>query len=82
VRSQMQMGEYRRALAFASHTAGAHLEAPAAAALYAWLLRAGGQHAYATLVLEAAFQHNAADPVLVATRRAFADRVPKCHRNC
>ena len=39
VRSQMQAGQYRRALAFAAHTAGAHLEAPAASALYAWLLR-------------------------------------------
>jgi hypothetical protein len=77
VRSQMQMGEYRRALAFASHTAGAHLEAPAAAALYAWLLRVGGQDAYASLVLEAAFKRNAADPVLVATRRAFAEPRPQ-----
>lgn len=77
VRSQMQMGEYRRALAFASHTAGAHLEAPAAAALYAWLLRVGGQDAYATLVLEGAFRRNAGDPVLVATRRAFAQPRPQ-----
>jgi hypothetical protein len=72
----MQMGEYRRALAFASHTAGAHLEAPAATALYAWLLRVGGQDAYASLVLEAALQRHAADPVLVATRRALAEPRP------
>ena len=77
VRSAMQMGQYRRALAFASHTAGAHLEAPAAAGLYAWLLRLGGQDAYAALVLEAAFQRNGTDPVLVATRRALAEPRPQ-----
>jgi hypothetical protein len=56
VRSQMQAGQYRRALAFAAHTAGAHLEAPAASALYAWLLHIGGQEAYAKRVLGEALQ--------------------------
>ena len=39
----MQAGEYRRALAFAAHTAGEHRESPDAAALYAALLDIGGQ---------------------------------------
>lgn len=47
VRSYMQGGEYRRALAFVSHTAGAHLDTAAAAALYAWLLHLGGQSSIA-----------------------------------
>lgn len=72
VRSQMQAGQYRRALAFAAHTAGAHLEAPAASALYAWLLRIGGQEAYAQQVLDAATQRAAGNEVLAATQRAFA----------
>ena len=71
VRSQMQAGQYRRALAFAAHTAGAHLEAPAASALYAWLLRVGGQEAYARQVLDAAAQRSAGNEVLGATQRAF-----------
>lgn len=42
VRSLMQAGEYRRALAFAAHTAGAHGSEAGAAALYARLLQIGG----------------------------------------
>lgn len=72
VRSQMQAGQYRRALAFAAHTAGAHLEAPAASALYAWLLRIGGQEAYARQVLDTATQRSAGDEVLGTAQRAFA----------
>ena len=72
VRSQMQAGQYRRALAFAAHTAGAHLEAPAASALYAWLLRIGGQEAYALRVLDTAAQRAPGDAVLAAAQRAFA----------
>ena len=71
VRGQMQAGQYRRALAFAAHTAGAHLEAPAASALYAWLLRIGGQEAYARQVLDAAAQRSAGNKVLAATQGAF-----------
>ncbi len=71
VRSQMQAGQYRRALAFAAHTAGAHLEAPAASALYAWLLRVGGQEAYARQVLDAAAQRSSGNEVLGATQRVF-----------
>jgi hypothetical protein len=71
VRSQMQAGQYRRALAFAAHTAGAHLEAPAASALYAWLLRIGGQEAYARQLLDTAIKRSPGDAVLNATQRAF-----------
>ncbi len=51
VRSLMQAGHYRRALAFAAHTSGAHAEQTAGAALYAWLLAAGGQGAFAQRLL-------------------------------
>jgi hypothetical protein len=58
VRSHMQAGEYRRALTFASHAAGAHRDHPEAAALYAWLLYRGGETAaagrYITQGLQAA----------------------------
>ena len=56
VRSYMQAGEYRRALAFAAHTAGAHLDATGGAALYAWLLYAGGQPEVAQRLLSTALE--------------------------
>ncbi|MEO6321243.1 MAG: hypothetical protein ABIR56_11215 [Polaromonas sp.] len=43
VRSHMQSGDYRRALVFGAHTAGAHLDVLGGAALYAWLLHLGGR---------------------------------------
>ncbi len=43
VRTYMQYGQYRRALASGAHTAGAHLDVVGGAALYAWLLHAGAQ---------------------------------------
>ena len=51
VRSQMQAGEYRRALAFGAHTAGAHLDAIGGSLLYVWLLHLGGQSAIAKRLL-------------------------------
>ena len=54
VRAYMQGGQYRRALAFGAHTAGAHLDVIGGSALYAWLLHIGGQVAVAQrLLLEA-----------------------------
>ncbi len=50
----MQAGEYRRALSFGAHAAGAHRDFPAATALYAWLLYVGGQDAFAARRLDAA----------------------------
>lgn len=51
VRTYMQAGAYRRALAFGAHTAGVHLDVVGGSALYAWLLQAGGQEAVAQRLL-------------------------------
>ena len=48
----MQAGEYRRALAFAAHTAGAHHDSDAGKALYAQLLDLGGRGEIAARVLK------------------------------
>jgi tetratricopeptide (TPR) repeat protein len=76
VRSYMQAGHYRRALAFCAHTAGVHREASAAGALYAWLLQAGGQGAFAERTLKAALERAPQDAVLLETRRALAAPLP------
>jgi hypothetical protein len=47
VRTYMQQGQYRKALAFCAHTAGVHRDVVAAAGLYVWLLHLGGQTAVA-----------------------------------
>lgn len=54
IRCYMQDGAYRRALTFAAHTAGAHPDVAAGAALYAWLLHVGGQTRVAVQLLERA----------------------------
>lgn len=54
LRTQMQAGEYRQALAFAAHTAGVHQDEVAGAAFYAWLLNLGAQVAVAEQTLEQA----------------------------
>lgn len=72
VRTYMQAGQYRRALAFCAHTAGTHRESPSAATLYAWLLRAGGQGAFAERVLNETLERSPHDPVSLEVRRAFA----------
>jgi hypothetical protein len=54
VRAQMAAGEFRRALAFAAHTAGAHRDQPGGTALYAWLLSLCGQQAPALRLLDGA----------------------------
>jgi hypothetical protein len=51
VRSQLQKGEYRRAMALAAHASGAHGDSVDGAVLYAWLLNMGGQGAVARQVL-------------------------------
>lgn len=76
VRSYMQAGQYGRALAFCAHTAGVHRESPAAGALYAWLLRVGGQGAFAERTLQQSLQRAPGDAVLLATQRAFASALP------
>ncbi|HEX6708325.1 MAG TPA: tetratricopeptide repeat protein [Albitalea sp.] len=76
VRAYLQQGEYRRALAFCAHTAGAHREAPAASALYAWLLAAGGQAVFARRVLDEAAARAPGDAVLAEARRQLASALP------
>ena len=68
VRAYMQAGEYRRALGFAAHAAGAHRDEPAAAALYAWLLWLGGQDGVATALLEQARVDSPHDSSLARVR--------------
>jgi S1-C subfamily serine protease len=72
VRAQMQAGEYRRALAFAAHTAGAHPNDPEGASLYAWLLFLGGQETVAQQVLARAVQRLPQDALLAETRERLA----------
>jgi hypothetical protein len=77
VRTYMQAGQYRRALAFCAHTAGTHRESPSGGALYAWLLRAGGQGAFAERVLNETLARAPQDPVSLEVRRAFAEPRPQ-----
>lgn len=76
VRAYLQAGEYRRALAFCAHTAGAHLDSAPASALYAWLLRVGGQGVFAQRVLDAARARAPADAVLGAVAAEFQRSSP------
>lgn len=76
VRAAMQAGRYRQALAFCAHTAGSHLESPAAAALYAWLLRAGGQSRLSDRVLAETLSRTPTDAVALAVQSAFAGPWP------
>lgn len=69
VRSHMQAGEYRRALAFCAHTAGAHPESPAGAVLYIGLLHAGAQAGPARRLLDLTLERFPDDPQLRALRR-------------
>lgn len=76
VRSYMQSGQYRRALAFGAHTAGAHLDAVGGAALYAWLLHAGGQDAIARKLLADAQARAPSQPLVAGVGRALASGAP------
>ena len=76
VRAALQAGEFRQALAFCAHTAGAHADEPASGALYAWLLRAAGQPAEAQRVLAQTQARAPHDAVVEATRLAFESEVP------
>lgn len=76
VRAYMQAGQYRRALSFCAHTAGAHLESGAAGALYAWLLRAGGQGEFAERVLQETLRRLPGDAVALDVGRAFTSPAP------
>ena len=76
VRAAMQLGHYRRALAFCAHVAGEHLDAPGAAVLYAWLLRVGGRRELADRALREALARAPDDPVVIAAIAALASPLP------
>lgn len=76
VRAYMQAGEYRRALAFCAHAAGAHREAAAPGALYAWLLQAGGQADFAQRTLTEALSRHPEHAVLLQTKAKLASAQP------
>ena len=77
VRTYMQMGQYRRALAFCAHAAGVHRDVVAAAALYVWLLDAGGQPAVARQKLDEADALYPGEPLLAALRTQLAAFPPR-----
>jgi hypothetical protein len=77
IRAAMQDGQYRRALAFCAHTAGEHTDDADGAALYAWLLRIGGQGELAARTLADARAHAPDDPVAAAVASAFEAATPQ-----
>ena len=77
VRADMQAGDYRRALTFASHAAGAHRNVPGGTALYAWLLHLGGQGVYAQRLLDDALARAPEDAALLAARDQMARPWPQ-----
>lgn len=77
VRTYMQAGEYRRALTFGAHAAGAHRELPGGMALYAWLLHAGGQRAFAQRMLDEWIVRAPNDQVLLQARRELSGPSPR-----
>ncbi len=76
IRAAMQDGQYRRALAFCAHTAGEHTDDTDGAALYAWLLRVGGQDALASRTLADARARAPGDALADAVDAAFARTPP------
>lgn len=76
VRAYMQSGEYRRALAFVSHTAAAHRDVAGGSVLYAWLLHAGGQRAAALRVLDEFKQRSPAEPLAIAAHAELSVNAP------
>lgn len=76
VRAYMQAGDYRRALAFGAHTAGAHLDEVGGSLLYAWLLHAGGQPAIAQRLLADAQTRMPDNPLVQAVQRQLRSGMP------
>lgn len=72
VRSYMQAGEYRQALSYCAHTAGAHKDEPEGTALYVWLLHLGGQDAAAKRILLEAQARMPGNGVLDGVQRRIA----------
>ena len=71
LRTQMQAGEYRQALAFAAHTAGVHLDEVEGRVFYAWLLNLGGQVAMADQTLKQAEASTPDHPMVKEVRQRF-----------
>ena len=76
VRGYMQAGDYRRALAFGAHTAGAHLDVVGGSLLYVWLLNAGGQPAIAQRLLADAKTHMPGNPAVAAVQQQIDSGAP------
>ena len=76
VRTYMQFGQYRRALASGAHTAGAHLDVVGGSALYAWLLHVGAQTAIAQRLLAEAQTRMPGDVVLAQVQQQLASSQP------
>jgi hypothetical protein len=75
LRTQMQAGAYRQALAFAAHTAGVHLDEVAGRVFYAWLLSLGGQVAIADQTLKLAEASAPDHPMVKEARKRFQSGV-------
>ncbi len=76
VRTYMQYGQYRRALAAGAHTAGAHLDVVGGSALYAWLLHMGAQTAVAQRLLTEAQTRVPGNNSIELVRRQLTGGVP------
>lgn len=77
VRAHMGLGDYRRALSFGAHAAGAHRDIPAGMALYAWLLHLGGQAVVARRLLDAAFEANPNSAPIAEARAQISSPWPQ-----
>jgi hypothetical protein len=76
VRAYMQAGDYRRALAFGAHTAGAHLDEVGGSLLYVWLLHAGGQPAIAQRLLADVETRMPGNPRVQAVQQQMRSGMP------
>jgi hypothetical protein len=76
VRTYMQTGQYRRALAFVAHTAGAHNNDVGGSALYAWLLHIGGQTVFAQRLMAEAQARASGHRLLTATAQQLQTSAP------
>lgn len=77
VRTYVQLGQFRRALAFCAHTAGVHRDVVSAAALYAWLLHLGGQAVVALQRLAEAERLYPGETLLAAVRAQITSAWPR-----
>jgi hypothetical protein len=77
VRSYLQNGEFRRALAFASHTAGAHRDKSIGTALYVWLLQLSGQREFGQRLLQQARERLPQDTLLAEVDSQLGSATPR-----